>query len=130
MSSKAEMLRELLQDLSRATQGNVQASLLVSKSQGLTICVYMADSVPKDSLPEEDVIAARSTQIEMATRGLFKQLKKGELSRMLFEGETGYVVISNAGDDALLAVITNKKVNLGLLFFMMSRTVNKIVSIL
>ena len=130
MSSKTEMLSELLQDLSRASQGNVQASLIVSKSQGLTICSHFPEGASKESLPEEDVIAGRSTQIDMATRKVFKQLKRGELSRMLVEGETGYVIISNAGDDALLAVLTNKKVNLGFLFFMMTRIAGKIGKIL
>lgn len=130
MSSKTEMLSELLQDLSKASQGNVQASLIISKSQGLPICSYFPDGVPKDVLPDEDTIAGRSTQIDMATRKVFKQLKRGELTRMLVEGETGYVIISNAGDDALLAVLTNKKVNLGFLFFVMSRTASRIGKIL
>ncbi|NWF96672.1 MAG: roadblock/LC7 domain-containing protein [Candidatus Thorarchaeota archaeon] len=130
MSSKTEMLNELLVDLSKASQGNVQASLIISKSQGLTICSHFPENIPKDTLPDEDVIAGRSTQIDMATRKVFKQLKRGELTRMLVEGESGYVIISNAGDDALLAVLTNKKVNLGFIFFMMSRIASRIEKIL
>ncbi len=130
MSSKPQMLTELLKDLSKASQGNVQASLIISRSQGLPICSDIPESVSKDSLPDEDTIAGRSTQIDMAVRKVFSQLKRGELVRMLIEGETGYVIISSAGNDALLAVLTNKRVNLGFIFFMMTRVAQRIEKIL
>ncbi|MHA1770776.1 MAG: roadblock/LC7 domain-containing protein [Candidatus Thorarchaeota archaeon] len=130
MSSKTEKLTELLEDLSRASQGNVQASLIISKSQGLTICSHYPDGKPGSDVPEEDIIAGRTTQIDMSTRKVFKQLKRGELVRMLVEGEKGYIIICNAGDDALLCTLTSKKVNLGYMFFMMTRVANKIASIL
>ncbi len=130
MSSKTERLTELLEDLSKASQGNVQASLIISKSQGLTICSYYPDGQPDENVPEEDVIAGRTTQIDMATRKVFKQLKRGNLVRMLVEGEKGYIIICNAGDDALLSILTTKKVNLGYMFFMMTRIANKIAAIL
>jgi len=130
LSSKTERLNELLDDLCRASQGNVEASLIVSKSQGLTICSHYPDGEPGEGVPEEDVIAGRSTQIDMSTRKVFSQLKRGELVRMLVEGERGYVIICNAGEDALLCVLTNKKVNLGYLFFMMTRIAQKIANIL
>ncbi len=129
MSSKSEKLTELLKDLSRASQGNIEATLIVSKSQGLTICSYFPDDA-SGNLPDEDVIAGRSTQIDMATRKVFPQLKRGELVRMLVEGENGYLVICNAGEDALLCVLTNRKVNLGYLFFMMTSIAKRIAATL
>ncbi|TFG10060.1 hypothetical protein EU538_03170 [Candidatus Thorarchaeota archaeon] len=130
MSSKTEMLNELLEDLSRASQGNVEASMIISKSQGLTIQSHYPPGTNNDEVPDEDVIAGRSTQIDMATRKVFSELKRGELVRMLVEGEDGYVVICNAGEDALLAVLTNKRANIGYLFFMMSRIAQRIASVL
>ncbi|TFF91394.1 hypothetical protein EU546_08685 [Candidatus Thorarchaeota archaeon] len=130
MSSKTEMLNELLEDLSRASQGNVEASMIISKSQGLTIQSHYPHGVEKAEVPDEDVIAGRSTQIDMATRKVFGELKRGELVRMLVEGDDGYVVICNAGEDALLAVLTNKRANIGYLFFMMSRIAKRIASVL
>ena len=130
MSSKTDMLHELLVDLSRASQGNIQASLIISRSQGLPIFSYYPDDVDTSLIPEEDVVAGRSMQIQMATTKVFKELKRGPLIRMLIEGETGYVIITGAGDDALLSVLTNKKVNLGYLFFMMSRIATRIEKVL
>ncbi|MBD3404926.1 MAG: hypothetical protein GF411_02180 [Candidatus Lokiarchaeota archaeon] len=128
MSSKTELLNELLEDLSKASQGNVQASLIISRSQGLTICAHFPGNGDGE-LPGEDVIAGRSTQIHMATNKVFNQLKRGNLFRILVEGDSGYVIICDAGDEALLAVLTNKKVNLGYLFFMMSRVSRRIENI-
>ncbi len=129
MSSKTEKLTELLKELSRASQGSVEATLIVSKSQGLTICSYFPEDASRD-IPEEDVIAGRSTQIDMAARKVFPQLKRGELVRMLVEGENGYLVICNAGEDALLCVLTNRKVNLGYMFFMMTSISKRIAATL
>jgi len=130
LSSKTEMLSELLKELSRASQGTIQASLVISKSQGLTICSYYPGDVDGPKVPDEDVIAGRTTQIQTETRKVFKQLERGTLVRILVEGETGYVIICSAGDDAILSVLTNKRANLGYLFFTMTRTANRIEKVL
>jgi predicted regulator of Ras-like GTPase activity (Roadblock/LC7/MglB family) len=130
LSSKTELLNELLLDLSRASQGNVEASAVISKSQGLTISTYYPEGIDENVVPDEDVIAGRSTQIQEATRKVFKQLKRGSLVRMLIEGETGYVIICDAGADAILAVLTNKRANIGYMFFMMTRIAKRIEKVL
>jgi hypothetical protein len=124
------MLNELLFDLSRASQGNVEASAIISKSQGLTICTHYPEGADTSNVPDEDVIAGRSTQIQEATRKVFKQLKRGALVRMLIEGEVGYVIICDAGNDAILAVLTNKRANIGYMFFMMTRVAKRIEKVL
>jgi predicted regulator of Ras-like GTPase activity (Roadblock/LC7/MglB family) len=124
------MLNELLIDLSRASQGNVEASAIISKSQGLTICTHYPDGIDQDRIPDEDVIAGRSTQIQEATRKVFKQLTRGPLVRTLIEGETGYVIICDAGNDAILSALTNKRANIGYMFFMMTRIAKKIEKVL
>lgn len=130
MSSKTEMLKELLLDLSRASQGNVEASSIISKSQGLTIHSHYPEGMDGTKIPDEDVIAGRSTQIQEATRKVFKQLKRGSLIRMLIEGESGYIIICDAGKDAILVVLTNKRANIGYMFFSMSRTARRIEQVL
>ncbi|MGY5852459.1 MAG: roadblock/LC7 domain-containing protein [Candidatus Thorarchaeota archaeon] len=130
MSSKTEQLHELLVDLNRASQGNIQASLIISRSQGLPIFSYYPEDTDTSMIPDEDVVAGRSMQIQMATGKVFKELKRGPLVRMLIEGENGYVIVCGAGEDALLSVLTNKKVNLGYLFFMMSRIAKRIEKVL
>ncbi|MHA2378634.1 MAG: roadblock/LC7 domain-containing protein [Candidatus Thorarchaeota archaeon] len=130
MSSKTEMLTELLQDLSRASQGNVQASVIISRSQGLPICTHFPEDHDSSVVPEEDVIAGRCTQIESETRKVFKQLKRGPFARMLIEGESGYVIICDAGEESILAVLTTKGANIGYMFFMMARVARRIAGIL
>ncbi|TFG12879.1 hypothetical protein EU537_07895 [Candidatus Thorarchaeota archaeon] len=128
MSSKTEILTSLLEELSRASQGNIQAALVISRSQGLTICSYYPPNAPEGTVPQEDVIAGRCTQIQMATGKVFKELQRGPLVRMLIEGNDGYVIIGGAGEDAILAVLTNRRVNLGYLFFMMSKIARQIAA--
>ncbi|MHA1484173.1 MAG: roadblock/LC7 domain-containing protein [Candidatus Thorarchaeota archaeon] len=130
MSSKTELLKEMLLDLSRASQDNVQASIIISRSQGLTICSYFPESVDSSVVPDEDVIAGRSMQIQMETRKVFEQLKRGQFIRMLVEGESGYIIVCDAGKDAILAVLTNKRANIGYMFFMMTRIARRIEQVL
>lgn len=130
MSSKTELLKAMLLDLSRASQNNVQASIIISRSQGLTICSYFPESVESDVVPDEDIIAGRSMQIQMETRKVFKQLKRGPFIRMLVEGDNGYIIICDAGENAILAVLTNKRANIGYMFFMMTRIARRIEQIL
>ncbi|MHA1925043.1 MAG: roadblock/LC7 domain-containing protein [Candidatus Thorarchaeota archaeon] len=130
MSSKTEMLTELLEDLSRASQGNVQASVIISRSQGLPICSHFPPAENTGMVPEEDVIAGRAIQIESQTIKVFKQLKRGPFVRMLIEGESGYVIVCDAGEDAILAVLTTKGANIGYMFFMMARHSKRIANIL
>ncbi|MFW9801542.1 MAG: roadblock/LC7 domain-containing protein [Promethearchaeota archaeon] len=130
MSSKTEMLTELLEDLSRASQGNVQASVIISRSQGLPICSHFPPTDDSAMVPEEDVIAGRAIQIESQTIKVFKQLKRGPFVRMLIEGESGYVIVCDAGEDAILAVLTTKGANVGYMFFMMARHSKRIANIL
>ncbi len=130
MSSKTEKLTELLVDLSKASQGTIQASLIISRGQGLPICSYYPDDYQQDDVPEEDTVSGRSMQIHEATNRVFSELKRGPFVRMLIEGESGYVIICGAGKDALLSVLTTKQVNLGFLFFMMSRIARRIAEVL
>lgn len=130
MSSKTQQLVNLLEELNRASQGNVQASMIISTSQGLPICSHYPEKVDKSLVPEEDVIAGRSMQIQDATNRVFDELRRGGFVRMFIEGEHGYIIISSAGNDALLAVLTNKKVNLGYMLLMMTRVARGIKSIL
>jgi len=130
LSSKTELLKEMLLDLSRASQDNVQASIIISRSQGLTICSYFPESVDSSVVPDEDVIAGRSMQIQMETRKVFEQLKRGQFIRMLVEGESGYIIVCDAGKDAILAVLTNKRANIGYMFFMMTRIARRIEQVL
>ncbi len=130
MSSKTQQLIAMLEDLHRASQGNVQASMIVSTSQGLPICTHYPEGVNTTLVPEEDVIAGRSMQIQDATSKVFEQLKRGSFVRMLVEGESGYIIICGAGDDALLTVLTNKRVNLGYMLLMMTRVARRIESVL
>jgi predicted regulator of Ras-like GTPase activity (Roadblock/LC7/MglB family) len=55
---------------------------------------------------------------------------RGPLVRTLIEGETGYVIICDAGNDAILSALTNKRANIGYMFFMMTRIAKKIEKVL
>ena len=49
---------------------------------------------------------------------------------MLIEGDNGYVIIGGAGENAILAVLTNRRANLGYMLFMMSRIARQIAQVL
>ncbi len=58
------------------------------------------------------------------------ELKKGLLKKIFVEGEEGYIVTMQAGDDAVLTVSATSDTKLGLLFLDMERAANKVANIL
>ncbi len=110
MSSKtfAEKIEEVLIDL-RALTPDVEGAVLVDMN-GLPITSVISDGV-NDTL----VSAMASAMLVMGERTV-DELEKGKLNRVLVQAEKGYVVLVEAGQDAVLAVVTTERAKLGMVF--------------
>ena len=110
MSSKtfAEKIEEVLIDL-RALTPDVEGAVLVDMN-GLPITSVISDGV-NDTL----VAAMAAAMLRMGERTA-DELRKGKLHRVLVQSEKGYVVLVEAGRDAVLAVVTTERAKLGMVF--------------
>jgi len=104
---------ERLRDL-QASSPDVEASAVVSVD-GLT----MASALPNDV--EEDRVSAMSAAMLSLGERIAGELGRGGLEQVYIKGESGYVILTSVGNQAVLTVLAREQAKLGLLFLDMRR---------
>jgi predicted regulator of Ras-like GTPase activity (Roadblock/LC7/MglB family) len=97
------------------TSSDILASALVSLD-GLIIASALM--IPVD----EDTVGAMSAAMLSFGGRVADEFTRGTLEQILIKGESGYVLLTKAGEDAVLCVITNSMAKLGLIFLECKRT--------
>lgn len=87
---------------------NVQGASIMSPD-GLAI----ASSLPAGM--EEERVAAMSAAMLALGERIGRELSRGQIERILVEGEKGYAIVSSCTEDAVLIVLTDEKVKLGII---------------
>jgi len=117
-----DMLTTILSDLNGSSV-DIEASAVIS-ADGL----MMASLLPVGL--EEDRIGAMSAAILALGGRTSQELDRGELEQVLIKGNNGYVLLTQAGVHAVLAVMTKSSAKLGLIFLDVKRAAEKIAKIL
>lgn len=121
--TKADHLAAALDEF-LAVSPDVEAAAIVS-ADGLP----MASALPPDV--EEDRLAAMSAALLTLGERAADGLGKGDLAQVFVEGDNGYVVLMNAGPDAVLVAVTSKNTKVGLVLFEMRKaaaTIGRVMS--
>lgn len=113
--SRTEQLVQRLREL-QASSGDVEAAAIVSVD-GLS----MASSMPPDI--EEDRVSAMSAAMISLGERISSELGRGALEQVYVKGESGYVILTAVGEEAVLTVMARKEAKLGLIFLDIGRTV-------
>jgi len=116
--TKADLLAAALDEF-LAVSPDVEAAAIVS-ADGLP----MASALPPDV--EEDRLAAMSAALLTLGERAADGLGKGTLSQVFVEGANGYVVLMQAGADAVLVAVTSKSTKVGLVLFEMRKAASTI----
>ncbi len=116
--TKADLLAAALDEF-LATSPDVEAAAIVS-ADGLP----MASALPPDV--EEDRLAAMSAALLTLGERAADGLGKGDLAQVFVEGKNGYVVLMQAGLDAVLVTVTSKNTKVGLVLFEMRKAATTI----
>jgi uncharacterized protein len=122
-STHVDDLKFILQDLA-AENEDIQGSTIVS-IQGLPIA-----SVFNDRAINESLVSAMSAAILAVAESAAKELKRGTLKRTMIEGEEGNMILTQAGDHALLVTLVSKNAGLGIIFLLIDSVRRKIAKIL
>jgi predicted regulator of Ras-like GTPase activity (Roadblock/LC7/MglB family)/type II secretory pathway predicted ATPase ExeA len=120
--NRGEQLNKALKALQSGSP-DVEAVALISED-GLMV----ASVLPQD-LDEIRVGGMSATLLSLGTRSS-AELRRGKVEEIIVRGEHGYTVMLNAGRGTLLLVVANQNAKLGLIFFDMHDTIEKIVTIL
>lgn len=87
---------------------NVQGASIISPD-GLAI----ASSLPAGM--EEERVAAMSAAMLALGERIGRELSRGQIERILVEGEKGYAIVSSCTEDAVLIALTDDKAKLGVI---------------
>jgi predicted regulator of Ras-like GTPase activity (Roadblock/LC7/MglB family) len=126
---RSEILERTLRTLHTAVPGII-ASVIVN-IDGLLVSAYPPgndDNFTENPTSSPQVAAMAATLIGLAERTLGR-LAKGELERLLMEGEDGVMIVYPAGR-AALAVLVEKDVKMGMVLYAASRARNDVIKIL
>ena len=118
----SEQLDQVLNDFERNVP-HVEATAVVS-TDGLVIASRLPDQV------EEDRVGAMGAAILSISTRSGEELDRGEMLRVLIEGTNGYLLIRSIGEVAILVVLVDKKVRLGMLFYECKQCIKKLTEIL
>lgn len=106
-----------------ANSPDIQGSTIVSV-QGLPICSVLAKGV------NDGIVSAMSAAILSVSERAVEELARGELKRILIEGEKGIVILSKAGQNAILCTLCRPQASLGMVFLTIQNVSKKIAKLL
>ncbi len=101
----------------------VKAAAIVS-AEGLPI----ASALPQ-GVDETRIAAMTAALLSLAERAVI-EMDKGEFAELYVKGTEGYLLVMEAGPNAVLTVSTTKEVRLGLIFLDCKRTCAKIAALI
>lgn len=116
------MLQDELQNFVSGTS-DIQGAALVSPD-GLALA-----SVLPGGMDEERTAAMSASMLSLGER-IGRELVRGNVERIVVEGEKGYGVLVGCGSDAVLLVLAGAGVKQGLLFLEVKRAVSRIAPLL
>ena len=122
MSENNSDLIELLRKM-EAVNADIQGSAIVSV-QGLPICSVLARDV------NDGIVSAMSAAILSVSERAVEELARGNLKRILIEGVDGIIILSKAGNNAILATLTKADASLGMVFLNIQSVSQKIADLL
>jgi len=119
---RADMLTSVLTELN-GTSADIEASGVIS-TDGL-----MMASVLPAGLDEDRVGAMSAAMLSLGDRTA-QELNRGGLEQVLIKGDNGYVLMTYAGDEAVLTVMAKSNAKLGLIFLDVKRAAESITELL
>ncbi len=105
---REEMIMSVLSDLN-GSSADIEASAVIS-TDGLMIA-----SVLPANLDEDRVGAMNAAMLTLGDRSA-EELGRGELEQVMVKGSNGYIVMTHAGEDAVLSILAKSNAKLGLIF--------------
>ena len=119
---RADMLTSVLTELN-GTSADIEASGVIS-TDGL-----MMASVLPAGMDEDRVGAMSAAMLSLGDRTA-QELSRGNLEQVLIKGARGYVLMTYAGQEAVLTVLAKPNAKLGLIFLDVKRAAESISEML
>lgn len=115
-------LKPILRELN-STSAHIEASAIMSRD-GLSVASVLGEGVDPDRL------GAMCAALLGLAETTAKELNRGELRQVLIDGTAGYMLVTEVGEEAVLAVAAGPATNLGMVFLEAKKTARKIAQVL
>ncbi|MDM1708436.1 roadblock/LC7 domain-containing protein [Thiopseudomonas alkaliphila] len=119
---RAEVLTSILSELN-GSSADIEASAVIS-TDGLVMTALLPAGM------DEDRIGAMSAAMLSLGDRTAKELARGELEQVLIRGAKGYILMTHAGEEAVLTVVTKSNAKLGLIFLDVKRAAEAVTKII
>ncbi len=110
---RADMINSVLSELN-GSSADIEASGVVS-TDGLMIAAQLPAGM------DEDRVGAMSAAMLSLGDRTASELARGDLEQVLVKGNNGYVLMTYAGENAVVTVIAKSSAKLGLIFLDIKR---------
>lgn len=115
---RADMLNSLLSQLNSSST-DIEASAIIS-IDGLIIASMLPAGM------DEDRVGAMSAAMLSLGDRTSQELARGSMEQVLVKGDKGFVLMTYAGESAVLTVLTKPAAKLGLVFLDVKRTATEV----
>ena len=119
---RTDSFQQVLEDLNSGST-DVEASALIS-NDGLVIASALPSNV------DEDRVGAMSAALLSLGDRAGRELARGSMDRIMIQGEQGYVIMTSAGDEAVLTIMAKPNAKLGLIFLDIKRAASALAKLL
>lgn len=119
---RENMLSSILSELN-GTSADIEASAVIS-TDGLMIAAMLPQGM------DEDRVGAMSAAMLSLGDRTAGELARGTLEQVLIKGDSGFVLMTHAGEDAVVTVLAKPKAKLGLIFLDVKRAAENISELL
>lgn len=113
---------QLMEHLRNLQSGDVEAAAIVSVD-GLSMASLLPPGI------EEDRVSAMSAAMLSLGERIAGELSRGELEQVNVKGDSGYVILTSVGEEAVLTVLCPKDTKLGLVLLDVTRAVKELEKI-
>lgn len=119
---RSEMLNQVLDELNSSSP-DIEGTAVIS-IDGLPIASLLVNKI------DDERVGAMSAAILSLGDRTVEELARGSLEQVLVKGEEGYVLLTHAGEDAVLTVLAQSGAILGSVFLDVRSAVGKIKQII
>lgn len=119
---REDILNSILSDLN-GSSADIEASAVIS-IDGLMMAALLPATM------DEDRVGAMSAAMLSLGDRTAQELARGELEQVLIKGDKGYVLMTHAGNEAVVSVVAKSTAKLGLIFLDVKRSAEAISKVI
>jgi len=118
---RSDRLNTILSELN-GSSADIEGSAVVSTDG------FLIDSLLPAGM-DDDKVSAMTAALLSLSNHTAEELARGSLEQVLIKGEYGYILMSYAGPEAIVIVLTKPEARLGLIFLDITRAADEVQKI-